>query len=345
MEAISTYLSANREAIDASVKSGRGVLLPARLAVLPIVTVLLVAFAASSTASIRYAIILGLVYAILIIGNNAITTILGEINLGMSATMAVAAYALASGLKHGWPLAFSALFATMVSTVVGACLAVPTVRLTGIFTALATFALAFAVPSLAVYLQPLTGGAEGASLPVDPVLFGHVIGGSSHAMLVLCACVFVIIGAASAMLFDMRAGRTALVVGEAPAAGAVFGIRIGMVQIATWTWAWFVGGIGGVLFALTVGYLSPTQFDPLLGIALLTGGIIGGVRSAYGALIGGLLVGTLPSQLQAVIPAAGTGIFFGAILFVALLARGRGVAEALERNVFRLALFVSGAGR
>jgi branched-chain amino acid transport system permease protein len=321
------------EIATASIKVGRGVLLPARLAVLVLLSAAVVLWALGETASVRYAIIMGFVYAIAILGNNAIFATLGEMSLGISAMMALGAYAVAYALNHGFSLPVSVLISVAVTTVVGAALAVPTVRLTGIFTALATFALAFAIPSLAVYLEKLTGGAEGAALPIDPTFLGFIVGGASPGMLVVCAIAFVVFGALSALLLNRSPGRIALLVGEAAPAASVFGVRVTLVQIAVWTWAAMLGGIAGVLFGLTVGFVSPTQFDAFVSIAVVTGGIIGGVRSAPGALIGGLLVGALPSQLQTVMPAAGTGILFGAILFAALLFRGRGIAEAVERLV------------
>ncbi|MGE0233065.1 MAG: branched-chain amino acid ABC transporter permease [Flavobacteriaceae bacterium] len=321
--------------VTTSIQTGRGVLLPLRQLVLILATLAVVIYAANSTASMRYALILGIVYAIVIVGNNPITAILGEINIGMSAIMAFGSYAVAYALKIGLPLPVSMLFGVGFTTLSGALLAIPTVRLNGIFTALSTIALAFAVPGLAVALQPFTGGAEGAGLPIDPKLFGVVVGGSSMGMLILCAGLFLIIGLISAWLFNGRVGRLALIVGESPPAATVFGLNVRYTQILVWTWASFVGGVGGVLFALVVGYVSPQQFEPLLSVALLTGGIIGGVRSSTGALLGGILVGTFPLQLQMIVPAAGTGILYGVILFVALLVRGRGIAEGVERVLLR----------
>jgi branched-chain amino acid transport system permease protein len=113
----------------------------------------------------------------------------------------------------------------------------------------------------------------------------------------------------------------------------VFGVRTTLTKVGVWTWASALGGLSGALFALTVGFLSPGQFEAHLGIFLFVGAVIAGTRSVWGALLGGLLVGTMPSQLQDIVPAEATGILFGAILFAGLVAGRGGVSRLIEREL------------
>ncbi|MBM9465702.1 branched-chain amino acid ABC transporter permease [Nakamurella leprariae] len=314
----------------AAASTGRG-RVPARLLTLAVVAVAVLAFGFASAPSVRYAVILSVIYAIAILGNNAVLGLLGEMNLSGGVTMALGAYGFCWFSAQGMNPALAAVTAVLLTALVSAVIAIPTTRLRGIFTALATFALAYAIPTLAIYLKDITGGDEGTSAPYDFAPFGLELSGSTWDMLTTVVVIFVLLGALSLYLFNARPGTTALVVGEAELAGTTTGISHRTVKVVVWTWAGTLGGIAGVLYALAVGFIGPTGFSFMLGVWILVGGVIAGPRSVWGALLGGLFVGLLPVELQSVVPPAATGIIFGAILLIALLAGGRGLAEWIER--------------
>jgi branched-chain amino acid transport system permease protein len=302
-----------------------------------VAAVLVIVWAINSTASLKYGIILGTVYGLAILGGNAIAGTLGSLNLSLGAFMALGAYTTAYAAKHGVAIVPAMLLGTVAAGAVGAVVAIPLVRLDGVFTALVTFALASAIPSLIVYAEPITGGSVGLSVAVGSSLLGNPVGGSSTGMLVMAAVMFVIVAMLNAWLLRHHAGRTAIAVGEEAPAAAVFGVRLGLVKVMVWSYGSAVAGLAGGLFALAVEYVSPSQFAATLSIFLFVGGLVGGLRSAWGALLGGLLVGTLPVQLQDLVPENSTGIVFGAVLFVTLLAGGHGIADWLERAIARAA--------
>ncbi|MFT4011770.1 MAG: branched-chain amino acid ABC transporter permease [Nocardioidaceae bacterium] len=289
------------------------------------------AFAQSSTPAIKYAVVLSVIYAIAILGNNAILGLLGEMNLGSGVSMALGAYAFCYLTNHDMSSGLAGVAAVAFATVVAMLVAIPTTRLQGIFTALATFALAYAIPTLAIYLKDYTGGDEGTPAPYDVALFGQLVSGSTTGMLVTALLAFAMLGALSLLMLNSAPGRAALVIGEAELAGVTSGYNPKLIKVLVWTWAGFVGGIAGVLYALAVGFIGPTGFGFMLGVWFLVGGVVAGPRSVWGALLGGLFVGILPVEIQSLVPATGTSIVFGAILLLALLAGGNGVAEWLER--------------
>src|SRR5690606_622069 len=132
-----------------------------RVVMLVAVTLLVMLYGLSAPSSLRYSIIVGIVMAVGVLGNNAITGLLGEINLGAGAFVALGAYTFAYLLSQGRSVVVAALIAIVLSMVVGAILAVPTTRLSGIFTALVTFALASTVHSVVMELSRWTGGQRG----------------------------------------------------------------------------------------------------------------------------------------------------------------------------------------
>lgn len=316
---------------------------PAQTVFAAVAAIVVLAWALNSTASLKYGLILGIVYAIAILGGNAISSTLGSLNLSLGAFMAVGAYSTAYAAGHGVGLLGAILLGGVVAGVIGAVLAIPLVRLDGVFTALVTFALASAIPSLAVYADAITGGSNGIGLPVDPKILGMTVGGSTTGMLIVAAVVFLVVAVLNGWLLNHHVGRTAIAVGEAPPAAAVFGVRLGPVKVLVWAYAAVVAGLAGGLFAVAVAYVSPSQFAVTLSVSLFVGGLVGGVRSPWGALLGGLLVGTMPLELTSIVPENSTGIVFGAVLFVALLAGGHGVADWLERGFARGTTIIRGS--
>lgn len=318
-----------------SVQSGRGRLLWARMVTLLLIAAVVVGVGMASDSSVRYSLTIGTIFGVAVLGNNAVTGTLREINLAAGAYMAIGGYAMAWGLKSGLGPASSVLLVLAVGVVLGALLAVPIVRLKGIFTALATFAMAYAIPDLSLYLSDLTGGDAGTAVP--PIYLGDtLLDGSSTEMLVLTSALMAVLGLASLMLFSGRVGERLLLVGESPAAARVFGVRVTAVQVAVWTWATVLGAVAGALYAMTVGFLNPTVFVLALSIEIFVAGLIGGTRSVPGAWIGGLIVGALPHNIQSVMPATATGLVFGSILLIALMAGSGGLGGAIDRVVVAL---------
>lgn len=199
-------------------------------------------------------------------------------------------------------------------------------------TALVTFALAYSITDLATFFNSFTGGDAGMYLPANVGVGGMTFSGSSKGMLLLVVVLMIVVGFIHLAMLHSRSGRIAISVGEAESAAAVFATRVRWVKLAVWAWAAALAGLAGVLYGLSVGYVTASQWQVNLTIFVLVGGLIGGSRSASGAWIGGLLVGGLPILLQTVVPVAATYIAYGAILLGALLVGGKGLAEFVERG-------------
>lgn len=325
-------MSANSvQQVKAAIVSGHGrALLPFRLGLLLAVAVIAAVVGAGSTSALRYALAISVAYAFAVLANGVVLGGLGEINLSTGGFLAVGAYVGGYLLTKDVSAPLAMVTAMVVTAAVGFVLAIPTVRLQGIFTALATFVLAYAIPQTLVYLDRFTGGNFGLSLPLVVDFFGISIGGSSTGQLYLSLVLFVLAGALTYALSVSRWGKRVLWVGEAEVAGAVFGVRIRWVKVAVWTYGAALCGLGGTLFALTAGFLSPDQFGAMLGISLFVGAVVLGARSVWGALLGGMFVGVLPHELQNIVPTSATGVVFGLVLFAAILVGTGGLVKPVE---------------
>lgn len=319
-----------------SVSTGRGDLFRFRHATLFVMAVLVLVVGLAGSANLRYGLIFSTIYAVAILGNNAIAATLEEINLSGGAFIAIGAYTTMLALDAGWNVFLAMGASLVVAAVIGGLFAIPTSRLTGLATALVTFTLAFSIIDLTNYLEPITGGDAGRQVSMTAEFAGLRLTGSRPGMLVLAVVVMVIVGLAHLWLLHRKPGRVAIAVGEAPFASSVFGANTPLVKVMVWTWAAALGGLAGALYSLSVSYVSSSQWPILMSILIFVGGLIGGTRSATGAWIGGIVAGGLPLWLQNVVPATATSILFGVIIVVALLAGGKGLAEFGERTMNRL---------
>lgn len=322
--------------VETSLTTGRGALLGWRHVSLLTFAALVLVIGATGGSSVRYALILGTVYGIAVLGNNAIAATLNEISLGAAPYIAIGSYSVAYFTGRGLGLVLSALIGILLAGVVGLLLAIPTTRLRGIPTALVTFALAYAVLDFALWARPVTGGDEGLFVLVTPTIGPMTVSGSNIGMLLVATIAMTVSGVVFLQLLNRRPGRMAILAGEAPAPATVFGTRVTLVRLLVWTFAAVLGGLSGVVYSLVTGFVSPSQFAVNFSLLLFVGGLVGGTRSATGAWIGGLLVGSVPLWLQGIISPAATGVVYGIVLLVALLSGGRGVSEAGERLIVRL---------
>jgi branched-chain amino acid transport system permease protein len=321
-----------------SVFTGRGRLYWPRHVTLALFAAAVLVIGLTGSASTRYGLILATVYAIAIVGNNAIASTLNEINLSATAFLALGCYITANALERGWSIVVALVLAVLGCIVVGFVVAIPTSRLGGIQTALVTFALAYSIHDLASYLRDFTGGDNGKFVLVETSIGDSIISGSEPAMLIVAVAAMLVVGVVHLRLLNGHAGRVAISVGESEQAAAVFGIRTRVVKVLVWTYASAIFGVAGFLLALTVGFVASSQWTIMISILVFVGGLIGGTRSITGAWLGGIIVAAVPLWLQNFIPASSTTIAFGLILLLALLAGGKGLAEFAERGALHLYL-------
>ncbi|WP_310961240.1 branched-chain amino acid ABC transporter permease [Nocardioides terrisoli] len=293
-------------------------------------------FANSPTASSSYAFVLALTYAIVILGGNVVTGFLEEVNLAQGGLMAIGAYCATYLEARHMPLLLALVIGTFATACVGAALSFAVVRLTGVYTALLTFSLSYAVPDLILYAANYTGGGNGLATPVDLRLFGAPIGGTTPATIWLVVAVFILCGATFLSLGHGRPGRLMHASKKRAFAASTFGINPRQVKWVSWVASSALCGLGGALYALVVGFIVPGQFTLTLSLYLLVGTLAGGARTAVGALIGGGLVGVLPIVLSG--DAGGTEpLLLGLLLLLVILFGTSGIWTRIEEGAVWIA--------
>ena len=271
-----------------------------------------------------------LVYAIAILGLNILTGFNGQISLGHGAFYAFGAYTAAILMdKLGVPYWATLPAAFVVCFVFGFLVGFPALRLAGHYLALATFALALAVPQLLKYkhIEHLTGGVQGIVLnkPEPPFSFRFLDQPLSadrwlyFFTLAVAALMFLL----AWNLLRGRVGRALIAVRDHPIAATAMGINLPVFKSLTFGTSAGITGLAGALGAIVVAFVSPDSFTVNLSIFLLVGVVVGGLASIPGAIFGGIFIQFVPNiadEISKSAPAAIYGILL--IGFMYLLPTG-----------------------
>jgi branched-chain amino acid transport system permease protein len=271
-----------------------------------------------------------IVYAIAILGLNMLTGWNGQISLGHGAFYAIGAYAAAVLMSYGgWPYWATFLPAAVVCFVFGYLMGFPALRLAGHFLALATFALAVAVPQLLKNkaVEGWTGGVMGLVLskpepPFSMALFGQPVTADRWLYFVALAIAAVMFLFAWNILRG-RVGRALVAIRDHPIAATAMGINLPVFKSITFGVSAAYTGVAGALGAVVVAFVSPDSFTFFLSISLLVGVVIGGLASIPGAVFGALFIQFVPNvadQISKSAPWAIYGVFL--IVFMYLMPTG-----------------------
>ncbi|KNZ32053.1 MAG: ABC transporter permease [Methylibium sp. NZG] len=287
-----------------------------------------------------------LVYAIAILGLNILTGFNGQISLGHGAFYAFGAYTAAMLMdRAGAPYWATLPVAALVCFSFGFLMGFPALRLAGHYLALATFALALAVPQLLKYkrIEGWTGGVQGIVLnkpdaPFSFSLFGQPLSPDRWLYfftLAVAALMFLL----AWNLLRGRVGRALIAVRDHPIAATAMGINLPMFKSLTFGVSAAFTGVAGALGAIVVAFVSPDSFTVQLSIFLLVGVVVGGLASIPGAIFGGIFIQFVPNIADAVsksAPAAIYGIFLIALMYLmptGVMGMVRGVWARLRRGV------------
>jgi branched-chain amino acid transport system permease protein len=266
-----------------------------------------------------------LVYAIVLLGLNMLTGYNGQISLGHGAFYAIGAYAAAILMdQFGWPYWGTLPVAGTVCFAFGFLFGLPALRLHGHYLALATFALAVAMPQILKYhrIEPWTGGVQGIVIAKPEAPFGLPLTPDQWLYLFTLAVTAVLFLLAWNLLRG-RTGRALVAIRDHPIAAEAMGIHGAMAKTSIFGVSALYAGVAGALGAIVVQFVAPDSFGTGLSINFLVGMVIGGVASISGALYGALFIQFVPNFADQVSKAAPWAIYGAFMLaFVYLMPAG-----------------------
>jgi branched-chain amino acid transport system permease protein len=242
-----------------------------------------------------------IVYAIAVLGLNLLTGFNGQISLGHGAFFAVGAYVAAILIdRYNVPFLTTLPVAALICFIVGYLFGLPALRLEGHYLALATFALAIAVPQMLKYrhLEPLTNGVQGINLIKPDPPFGLPLSGDQWMYIIVLAVAVVMFWFARNLL-DSRPGRAMRAIRDHTMASDTMGINTARYKATVFGISALYTGVAGALHAIIFEFVSPDSFRFELSIAILVGAVVGGVASLPGAAIGGVFVQVIEKYADA----------------------------------------------
>src|SRR5271166_3381184 len=286
---------------------------------------------------ITFQLTLVMIYGLAFLGLNLLTGFNGQFSLGHSAFYGIGAYTAAilmdrADLAYYWTLPC----AGAVCFVVGFLFGLPALRLQGLYLALATFALATAMPQILKFhpLEPLTGGVQGISiLKPDPPAGVPLT--ADQWLYYFTLAVLLVMFAGAANLLKSRTGRAIMAIRDHPLAAAAMGINTALYKALTFGVSALYTGVAGALGAIAVQFVAPDSFTFLLSVSLLVGLVIGGVGSIPGSLFGGVFVLFVPNIAERVSTGL-AGAIYGVILLLVIFVMPSGAAGFARRAVARL---------
>jgi branched-chain amino acid transport system permease protein len=256
-----------------------------------------------------------LVLAIVALGMVLLSGYGGQVSLCTLTFVGLGAYAM--GKVGGDHSLLGVLAAVGLSALTGALVALPTLRLRGLYLALATFAFG-EIMDIAFFGQRL--GPTG-SMHVDRISLPGIALDSVRGYFLFCAVVFAAGAVALLAVRRSRFGRRLAALDDSPEACATIGMRINRVKLAVFTVSSGIAGLGGALFGgLGAGIISGFDFMTLQSAVLFLILRVGGVKTITGALVAGIITAELPVLQQRVPALAGLAFL---VTGIAALSVGR----------------------
>jgi branched-chain amino acid transport system permease protein len=259
----------------------------------------------------------------------------GEVSFGQQAFFGIGAYAAGMGTAMlRWPLAPALLLGAVAGALAAAAVGRATLRLSGLYFAMATLAFAemmrivFELFAWRIEMGGVSVGPNGSDGFGDiRYLFENEITPAQY----LCA-IYIVLGlvlAAFMALDRTRFGQALRQAGTDPVLAELLGVSVVRVRLVAATAAGALAGLGGGLYAHLLTYVEPRNFDIMLGVHSLAYGLIGGLGTALGPVLGVLIdIGLLESSR---LFAGYRMIVFGGLVALLLIVRPRGLLD--ERAV------------
>ena len=281
------------------------------------------------------------IYLVALIGLNVLTGYTGQISLGHGAFMAIGGYTTAilmsdHGVKDVWTIPLAAL----VAGIAGFLFGIPALRLSGLYLALATFAIAVSMPAVIKRFEGFTGGGSGINLFGTPELTASltpvtVLGQEltfNDWLYYLCWTVALVGYVVAWLLLRGRTGRAFRAVRDSETAAQSSGVSLPRYKTLAFGVSAAYAGAAGALFAIATTFVNPDTFPIALSILLLVGVVVGGLGSLVGLIAGAVFIQFLPIWSQEISQSPGApSVVSGLVLIALMFVLPMGVAGLVGR--------------
>ena len=291
------------------------------------------------------------------IGVNILVGYCGQISLGSGAFMAVGAYGAYNFFVRvpGMPLLGSLILGGLCATVFGILFGLPSLRVKGLYLAVATLAAQFFADWMFLRIKWFTNNSPSGSVSVSDLrVFGLSIESDMNKYL-FCLALLAVIALLAKNLVRSAIGREWMAIRDMDVAAAVIGIRPMYAKLTAFAVSSFIIGVAGALWGFVyLGAWEPAAFSADMSFRLLFMVIIGGLGSIMGSFFGAAFIVVLPIALNQFLPVladlvgvdistAGIShaelIIFGALIVWFLIVEPHGLAKLWSTGKQKLRLW------
>jgi branched-chain amino acid transport system permease protein len=231
---------------------------------------------------------------VLSLGTNALlalsiylTLSCGMLAMANAAFMGIGAYTSAIlTMNYGWPFPAAIAAGMAAPAVVAFIIGKPTLRLSGVYLAMATLAFGEVVRIFILNTDSITGGALGLNGIPQLTMWWHVL------------LAFVLVVFFLARLRRSKIGRAFEAIKEDETAAGLMGIDVNGHKMLAFALGAAIAGLAGTLNAHLTFFIGPQEFGFDRGVEILTMTILGGINSLFGPVIGAFIITLLPELLR-----------------------------------------------
>jgi len=281
-----------------------------------------------------------LIYGLAVLALNILTGGSGQFSLGQSAFYAIGAYTSAILMEqYNVNYALTLPIAGVICFGAGFLFGQPALRLSGVYLALATFALATAMPQLLKlnFFEKWTGGVQGLVVTKPDAPFSLHISQDTW-LYYFTLAVVVAIYIFSVNLLRSRSGRAFMAIRDNEIAASAMGIDVALYKTLAFGVSAGITGVAGGLGAIAVQFVAPDSYTITLAISLFLGMVVGGVGWLPGSIVGAAFIIFVPNIAESISKGL-SGAVFGVLLFliIFLVPHGaRQVAVVCQQALGRL---------
>ncbi|MES2423213.1 MAG: branched-chain amino acid ABC transporter permease, partial [Pseudomonadota bacterium] len=275
-------------------------------------------------------------------GLNILTGYTGLVSLGQAAFMGLGAYTVGIlQLRYGTPFFLNLLAGGFVAMLAGVVVGLPSLRVKGLYLAIATIAAGVIAHFIFSHFTALTGGTAGLTVPPANV-FGMALDTDFRLYWVIVpVTLLMLLGAAN--LFRTRIGRAFIAIRDRDISAEVLGIPLLPYKLLSFAISSFYAGVAGGLFAYFFRAITPESFPLLMSIFFLAAVIVGGMGTILGSVLGAVFMTMVPEVLKIVVGWLPLGdnatlflspvrtVVFGLMIVLFLIFEPHGLAEVWRR--------------
>lgn len=230
-----------------------------------------------------------LLYIILSLGLNLLIGYAGQLALSNAAMYGIGAYGTGLMMVHfGWPYWAAAPCGVLIAMASGTLLALPALRLSGIYLALATLAFAQTTFWVMTHWTSVTFGAGGFIPP--PPDFSPLPLTQSEGIYYLSWIAAIVLYLIAKRTMESPVGRAFVAIRDGEVAAQALGIDLLRYKVLAFAMSGFYAGVAGALYSGLLGFVGPESFDLLQMILHKSAVVLGGLGSVVGSVLGGVLL-------------------------------------------------------